>query len=174
MANKKRWTFENWDEKADHIDAARWLDLFCDVSACADSPIERGFGHALAVYWEQFSGHAPLLSRSEAETPDSFRSQPVGLNIWTQCKIGPYRVDFFLVLNGGDGSGATLVVECDGHAFHEKTKEQARRDKRRDRELAAAGTQVVRYTGSEINADPYGCARETLSLLRSLYRKRGD
>lgn len=45
---------------------------------------------------------------------------------------------------------AKLAVELDGHDFHEKTKEQARRDKQKDRDLVAQGWIVVRYTGSEI------------------------
>ena len=30
-------------------------------------------------------------------------------------------------------------MECDGHDFHERTKEQASSDKKRDRSLQAAG-----------------------------------
>lgn len=43
-----------------------------------------------------------------------------------------------------------LAVECDGHDFHEKTKEQARRDKSRDRILISHGIHTIRFTGSEI------------------------
>ncbi len=46
--------------------------------------------------------------------------------------------------------GVPYVIECDGHDFHERTKEQAQRDKKRDRELQAAGYKVFRFTGSEI------------------------
>lgn len=47
-----------------------------------------------------------------------------------------------------------IVIECDGHDFHEKTKEQASRDKRRDREFQTAGFIVLRYSGSDIVNDP--------------------
>lgn len=173
MAGKKKvWKFTDWNEQADPISMVRWLDLFCDMKDGTDSPIEHAFGNALAVLWEQNSGSAASVVPGIKDVPTNFRAQPVGLNIWPQCKIGPYRVDFFLVLNGGDGFGSNLVIECDGHDFHEKTKEQAKRDKRRDRELSMAGTMVMRFTGSEINADPYGCAREAIYLLRSRYRDR--
>lgn len=43
-----------------------------------------------------------------------------------------------------------LAIECDGHDFHEKTKEQARRDKSRDRLLMANGIHTIRFTGSEV------------------------
>jgi very-short-patch-repair endonuclease len=58
-----------------------------------------------------------------------------------------------------------MIVECDGHDFHEKTKEQARRDKQRDRFLQSRGYKVLRYTGSEIWADPTECSDEILTEL---------
>ena len=39
-----------------------------------------------------------------------------------------YRVDFLLTVREGDFK-RTLIIECDGHDFHEKTKEQAKGDK---------------------------------------------
>jgi very-short-patch-repair endonuclease len=50
-----------------------------------------------------------------------------------------------------------LAVEVDGHEFHEKTKDQAARDKRRDRELQQEGWNVFRFTGSEVWRVPFGC-----------------
>ena len=43
-----------------------------------------------------------------------------------------------------------MAIECDGHDFHEKTKEQAQRDKEKDRILQANGWLIARFTGSEI------------------------
>ena len=69
-----------------------------------------------------------------------------------QCRVGTYRVDFmFSIISNRKVRG--LVVECDGHEFHERTKEQARRDKRRDREMLGMDLPVMRFTGSEIWAD---------------------
>lgn len=51
-----------------------------------------------------------------------------------------------------------VVVECDGHAFHEQTPEQAARDKSRDRDLLNRGYPVMRFTGSEIVSGPLKCA----------------
>lgn len=58
-----------------------------------------------------------------------------------------------------------ICVECDGHNFHERTKEQAARDKKRDRELTVAGWQVLRFAGSEIWRDPAGCAEQVADLV---------
>lgn len=46
-----------------------------------------------------------------------------------------------------------IAAEVDGHDFHERTKSQATRDRRRDRDLTAAGWIVLRFTGSEIYSD---------------------
>lgn len=78
--------------------------------------------------------------------------------VFPQVEIGPYRVDFLVLHNGGG-----IVVECDGHEFHEKTKEQAAKDKARDRALQEFGFKVYHFTGSEIWRDAVKCAREVLS-----------
>jgi very-short-patch-repair endonuclease len=86
-----------------------------------------------------------------------------GLTILPQHQFGPYRVDF-LMLNVNAASGE-LVVELDGHDFHERTKEQAERDKKRDRWFTSQGIRVVRFTGSEVWRDPKACAAEAVALL---------
>jgi len=66
-----------------------------------------------------------------------------------------YRIDFALFWPRTDGKGdIRIAIECDGHDFHEKTKEQAQRDKKKDRYLQRQGWIVARYTGSEIDKDP--------------------
>jgi very-short-patch-repair endonuclease len=75
-----------------------------------------------------------------------------------QYQIEKHRVDFAIFINGVANEEIKIVVECDGHDFHEKTKEQAARDKRRDRDLQIAGWKVLRFTGSEIWRDHQACA----------------
>lgn len=86
-----------------------------------------------------------------------------------QCPIGRFRVDFLLGhlrhINADDGTEHWIAVECDGHDFHEKTKEQAQRDKARDRALMAHGVKVMRFTGSEIWRDPSACVIEAIKVL---------
>ena len=45
---------------------------------------------------------------------------------------------------------ASYAIYCDGHNFHERTKEQAARDRSIDRKLQQMGWHVFRFTGSEI------------------------
>jgi len=58
-----------------------------------------------------------------------------------------------------------VAVECDGHDFHEKTKRQAARDKKRDRDFHLAGISVLRFTGSEIWENPNRCAKDVFKFL---------
>jgi very-short-patch-repair endonuclease len=84
-----------------------------------------------------------------------------------QVHVGSYRVDFCIAspsLEHFDTLAHLLAVECDGHDFHERTKQQASRDKSRDRELMEHGVSVVRFTGSEIWRDALGCAEQALRL----------
>lgn len=76
-----------------------------------------------------------------------------------QAKLAGHKVDFLLWFAMGTHRGG-IAIECDGHEFHEKNKEQAARDKRRDREILAAGYPVMRFTGSEIFRDAIGCAEQ--------------
>lgn len=92
------------------------------------------------------------------------------LLISPQAIISEYRVDFLIWIGFGEKI-CGVVVECDGHAFHEKTKEQAARDKRRDREILAAGFAVMRFTGSEIFADSHDCAKQVNGVLSDMWIK---
>lgn len=76
-----------------------------------------------------------------------------------QMPIAGHRVDFLLWVTCGKAEGG-IAIECDGHAFHEKTKEQAARDKKRDREILAAGYPVMRFAGSEVFANSGDCAAQ--------------
>jgi very-short-patch-repair endonuclease len=84
--------------------------------------------------------------------------------VFPQVTIGDYRVDFLVLhLEGIEGLGG-VVIECDGHDYHERTKEQAARDKARDRDLQEQGYKVFRFTGSEIWRDTIGCADQPLRI----------
>ena len=83
------------------------------------------------------------------------------MSIQPQARVGEYFADFLLQNNGG----LFAAVEIDGHEFHQKTKEQAERDHRRDREFARRGIFVLRFTGSEVFRDPFGCAVEVVEFM---------
>ena len=84
------------------------------------------------------------------------------MRIYPQKTIGKYRVDFLVDFEFNRHE--KIIVECDGHAFHEKTKEQAQHDKKRDRELQALGYRVYRFTGSEIWKTRGQCVLSALGI----------
>lgn len=87
-----------------------------------------------------------------------------------------YRADFFIEAWAKCFPARTvkIVLECDGHEFHERTPEQAKRDKRRDRAFTQNGYQVLRYSGREITADPFRCAQDVFVTVRKLLRLDGE
>lgn len=100
------------------------------------------------------------------------------VQINTQQRIGDYRVDFHILAMDSCGACRTkfersVIVECDGHDFHERTKEQASRDKKRDRYLQQQGFTVFRFTGSDIWKDVFSCSSEVTDFLREQIQDMG-
>ena len=81
-----------------------------------------------------------------------------------QAPVLKYKVDFLFIVRV-KGKERKVVVECDGHDFHERTKDQAQRDKSRDRDMTNNGYTVLRFTGSEIYRRASGCMGEIEDLL---------
>ncbi len=82
--------------------------------------------------------------------------------LYRQTPIGRYTADFYLEafdIETGE-RWCRIIIECDGHDFHEKTKFQAAHDKKRDRWFQSEGIVVLRFTGSEIWASPEKCVQQ--------------
>jgi very-short-patch-repair endonuclease len=90
-----------------------------------------------------------------------------GVYINPQFKVGKYRVDFqiFQVGIGPDEILTPVIVELDGHDFHDKDKRQRSYEKARDRALVKAGYRVLHFTGSDVVKDPFACAFEALDMV---------
>lgn len=89
-----------------------------------------------------------------------------------ETESGAFRLDFAIIGFNGDEDepqldGLKIAIECDGHAFHERTKEQAARDRSRDRALTLEGWTVLRFTGSEIWKGAAACAKQVMDLVRA-------
>jgi very-short-patch-repair endonuclease len=97
----------------------------------------------------------------------SAADNPYWACVFPQTVVGDYRADFFIGYTQGLNTIGGIVVECDGHEFHDKTKQQAARDKARDRAIQAEGYRVFRFTGSEIWRNPIACASEVLEYAHS-------
>lgn len=85
-----------------------------------------------------------------------------------ECEDKTYRVDFMIHSYPPDRLGEIVVaVECDGHNFHEKTKEQVRKNNERDFALKMRGIEVLHFSGSEIYESPIGCAIKVAKYIES-------
>jgi hypothetical protein len=62
-------------------------------------------------------------------------------------------------------AGRRLVVEVDGYAHH-RSRKAFNNDRMRDRRATARGFTVIRFTASEVLADPAGVARELVHFLK--------
>jgi very-short-patch-repair endonuclease len=144
----------------------------CRAAKLCESPIEFAMLFAIGIA-SHSRRHAVLYDFGDgavfgdAEGDCTVRIQP-------QVPFQAYRVDLLVSLQTIDEIGDDLrvltkqvVIECDGHEFHERTKEQAARDRGKDRELQRIGLNVFRYTGSEIWADAFKCAEQVLEYLHS-------
>lgn len=98
-----------------------------------------------------------------------------GLYVRPQAVIGKFRVDFLISPGGGMAKGKFepgVIVELDGHAFHDKDARQRSYEKARDRFLMAQGYGVLHFTGSDVVADPFKCAHEALCLASASFDDR--
>lgn len=153
--------------------AAMTAGMIHVLNACG-SPIEQLF--AIAMMRHRYSYGICLVAPEPGCSFSGFFksandvSLQAGLfqQVPASLKARNVVVDFLLADN--DDAWA-LVIEIDGHEFHDRTKEQASRDKSRDRELLATGVHCIRFTGSEIWSDPDRCAEETIQLAFTLARK---
>ena len=136
------------------------------ISLTVESPIEELFIEALRGMLGA-NGYKLILCLGLDDLYNTLSERPNYIAVSPQVDIGHYRVDFLIAALAG--TYKYLVVECDGHEFHE-TKKQAALDRRRDRELQLLGYDVFRFTGSEI----YNCAPECAMDVVEWLRLSGD
>lgn len=137
------------------------------LAAYVESPIERRFVHALLL-----ESDASIV---EMVRPDDEEAAPMPLRlgeipdtklvIHPQRRLGRYRVDFYLAFIECGLPFSEVLVECDGHDWHDRTKKQAAHDRKRQNWLIAQGFQILRFTGSQIHHNAVQCASDTLDLL---------
>lgn len=137
-----------------------------DLSACG-SPLERRFGEAMFhVLGDAVEVRGPRSDNGIIGVMPGWKSI-----ISTQTRFEQWRPDFMMMSLAcgflGDHWGEeamkdaphnTLVIEIDGHKYHERTKEQARRDRSRDRGMLAIDWIPMRFTGQEVHQDAEACA----------------
>lgn len=146
------------EEKAEKIDVAHKSDMLCrscefkmtyHCDTCLftlQSPLERKLflelrranvhfqpQYALNWYGQQIS----INGKTYGDPTNNFK------DVLTV-------VDFYI-----EKQNTKLCVYTDGHTYHERTEEQAQRDRNIDRKLQELGFQVLRYTGKDVNENSY-------------------
>lgn len=149
------------DAAIDNVAQSRHGVWESQIRGLAQSPIEELY--LAAVFASNIDwGDNPVHIYTKPYCEDESRFE--GDHLWPQTQIGNYRVDF-LFEHVWHAGRRRLVVECDGHNFHEKTRAQAAADKARDRFLLGQGYPVLRFSGAEVYRDPFTCWVETRNVL---------
>ncbi len=127
---------------------ALFAAIFAAFGKC-ESPIERVM---LAALLER----APSLFAGEGTFP-SFDIGGAQLMLQHELRIDnrTRRLDFALI---DEVSDVRLAIEADGYEYHERTPEDAVRDRAKVRDLGLAGFGVVPFLGREILQEPLRCA----------------
>lgn len=122
-----------------------------------ESPIEQLLSLYLANLNISFNDWNPFIEVS-----------PISNNQEIVCKNGKkYRLDFYFIVNYKNQGAKCFGIECDGHEFHQKTKEQVQYDNQRQRDLQNEGIEIIRFSGSEIWKNPFKCANEVKNIILS-------
>lgn len=158
--------------------AKRMYDLLAQVVlAKLQSPIEEKlvFGLILAA-WKESAGIDFAIGKNQGFKVRVGLCESSGhfYEVESQGEVADLHPDFLIRAKfWADRTNeeeswvhSTVAVECDGHEYHERTKEQARRDKSRDRKLLSLGFPVLRFTGSEIHEGPLRAAESVLRIAR--------
>lgn len=129
-------------------------ERFYPTIMCEDiiSPIEQIFITAFDLY---------LLTKNK-EQIFLFSQAPIKL------ENKKYIVDFLFEEDefvNKFNTNKKIIIECDGHEFHQKTKEQVQHDNEREYDLKMAGYEVIRFSGSQIYNTPLKCAEDTYKYI---------
>lgn len=149
------------------------------VKEHSGSPIETKFFEAFAL--EAMESQRLLVGTGinynvdppenwESKDPESFYRgvyssyRDICIYVYPQEDVDGHRVDFCFAFTP---SKRLAFVECDGYEWH-SSKEQFSKDRAFDRaiiKLFDGRAPVFRFSGSQINRDPKGCATEVLQYL---------
>lgn len=153
---------------------AQYLGLGLDP--LGHSPVEAALGAALLSlligpseftspdFINLFLPYGALSSM--ADMPPIDLVVPGVINVAPGCWVDSYQSDYLIDVKApGSRHVVRGTLECDGHAYHDKTKEQASHDRKRDREMQAKGIMVLRYTASDIEEDAAACCRSAINIL---------
>lgn len=89
-----------------------------------------------------------------------------------KCENKTYYADFEVLIDR-IGKTVSVLVECDGYDFHQKTKKQVESDNEREYEIKKQGYDILRFSGSQIYNNPFKCANDVFDYLISKEERVG-
>lgn len=177
----KKYTETVWPELAEWALMDLATKIHININFC--SPIEQKMYLALQRkyigYFINYPDTTALLVNRNLSDISRFLIEHGQKAIYSRGDVD-FEIDLFLYLDCFliDGTHNTrlrfpfwICIECDGHEYHEKTKEQAKKDKSKDRMLKAKNLDVVHFTGSEITSEPDKCVEEIDKLINAHFEK---
>lgn len=135
--------------------AAAHRIYLCDFSVFAGSPVIARDPRSCAV----------VVNNAPEEYEPWGDENGQTLSLYSGVSIRSYKIDLLLELAG---SCAVLAIECDGHEWHDRTKQQAAYDRARDRELLSLNIPTIRFTGSEIHHSLDRCVSDVYAVVGSI------
>lgn len=131
------------------------------------SPIEIIFSVAFSIY-KEFTPHNSIADRI-IKNGFLYSQETIKINDKN------YIPDFLFVAADSDFEfneigkikNVKVVVECDGHEFHHKNKEQVTHDNEREYNLKVAGYDVIRFSGSQVHNNPLECAQKAYEYMKA-------
>lgn len=148
-----------------------YIELACENFARrCESPIEVLLLGAMTLQCALDAWSAPDRTPFRMQVDDAVNAAPPEnmMLVVLQFQWQTFRIDFAFFY---ESSTPRVFVECDGHEFHERTPEQAERDRSRDRLIQQAGIPIIRFTGREIVRDPFSCGIQIISFIGSTLRR---
>ena len=155
---KSLWFEWSWETAMrDSCDTIMFLtEKGFDTTGCK-SPIEQIFMFAFSIY--TFSNYDETFME--------------GLCLETQFKIETtngknYIADFVLHHEFAAEGSKYLVIECDGHEYHNATKEQVEHDNERDFDIKESVYDIIHFSGSQLFKYPMKCAEQAYKYFKSI------
>ena len=152
-----------------HLEDSMGPGSFAVAEAGSESPIELSLALALQMMGLILWGRPLFTIQTASDIPLSTVADDGEPFYWLvpqyPMSLSDRNVRVDLMVVDAVTSEPVAAIECDGHEYHERTKEQAQRDRSRDRMIQRDGLPVLRFTGSEIYRDPCGCAQEIINFV---------
>lgn len=144
------------------LEEIEWFGNFIEV-CCYDyeyckSPVEILFNFAFDIMSFQFGAKSIIYLEPQVKIVTKEGKK--------------YFADFEMrIQKNGEDIPTKILIEVDGHDFHEKTKQQVAYDKERELNIKMEGYDIIRFSGSQVWNDPLKCAADSLEYLQ---KKVGD